>query len=272
VAAPGLAEVQQLLWKLITAPEGAVGALRALQPAERRRAEALIRTHGELSAVARLDIYANMYFFRIRDSLREDFPALRAVIGDERFHNLITDYLLRHPSSHFSLRYAGQHLPAFVAEHGLLQRWPYAADLCRLEWAILDAFDAAGASAVSAASLTAVPQDHWPELRFCLVPSARLLTLSWPVDEIWKQCQSGEGPVEPQSKPVHLRVWRQGLQVFHRRIDGAEVAALQAVASGASFAAVCECIATQGGDITNAERALELLGSWLSDELLMWDG
>lgn len=265
---PTLDQTQQLFWKLITAPEGVAPGLAALSPSERGAANALVRDDARLAAVQRFDIYADMYFYRIRDCLKEDFAAVRAVIGEAAFHNLITDYLLVHPSSHFSLRYVGQHLPAFVRTHAQGAQWPYLADLAMLEWTILEAFDAPDAQPLDADALATVPQERWPDLRFTLTPSVHLLDVDWPVHAIWRQTQAGEAPAEPQPAATCLRVWRQEWRVFHRQTDATETAALRAVQQEATFAEVCERIAAFDSDAQGAERAVTLLGQWLTDGLL----
>jgi hypothetical protein len=258
---PSLKQMQQLLWKLITAPEG----VAQLGPADGARARALVAGDERLSAIERLDIYADMYFYRLRDALAEDFAAVCAVVGEDNFHNLVTDYLIAHPPSHFSLRYAGRHLPSFLVRHPLSQRWPYLGDLAQLEWAILDAFDAPDAPVLDSSTLAAVPPESWPALRFQLTPSLRLLQLDWPADEIWKQVQREEALAAPARAAVSVRVWRQDLCVYHRRIDPAERVALVALQSAASFAGVCEEITSYD---VRADRVSALLQTWLDDGLL----
>jgi len=265
---PSLAQTQQLFWTLITAPEGVAAGRNALRPSQRALADTLVREDARLSAVDRLDIYADMYFYRIRDCLKEDFGAVCAVIGEAAFHNLITDYLLVHPSTHFSLRYVGRHLPAFVRRHTVGTQWPYLADLASLEWTILEAFDAPDAEPLAPAALAAVPQERWPDLRFTLTPSLHLLDVGWPVHEIWKQAQAVEKRVEPQPADSCVRVWRQDLRVFHRPIDAVERGALTAIRAGAVFTDVCEGITAAAGETEVAARAAALLHEWLADELL----
>jgi hypothetical protein len=265
MSAPTLAQTQQLLWKLITAPEGAAARLAQLGPAQGAYARALVAGDERLSAVERLDIYANMYFYRLRDALAEDFAAVCAVLGEGNFHNLATDYLIAHPPSHFSLRYAGRDLPSFLLRHPVSQHWPYLADLAQLEWAILDAFDAVDAPVLEPVTLAAVPPDGWPALRFRLTPSLRLLQLDWPADEVWKQVQREETPATPARVAVSVRVWRQDLHVYHRRIDAAERAALAAIQSAASFADVCEGVTACD---VRADQVSTLLQTWLDDGLL----
>jgi hypothetical protein len=269
---PTLEQTQQLFWKLITAPEGVAAGRDALHPSQRGLADTLVREDARLSTVERLDIYADMYFYRIRDCLKDDFAAVHAVIGGAPFHNLITDYLLVHPSTHFSLRYVGRHLPAFVRNHTLGTQWPYVADLASLEWTILEAFDAPDAEPLDPDALAAVPPERWPDLRFTLTPSLHLLDVGWPVHEIWRQAQAGEQPAEPQPVATCLRVWRQDLRVFHRPIDAAERAALRAVRAGAPFAPVCEQIVEAHGEGEGSTRAFNLLSAWLADGLLIGYG
>ena len=261
-----------MLWQLITAPEGTAAGLARLSPTDRVSASALVVDDERLSAVERIDVYADMYFYRILEALKEDFAAVCAVVGEGNFHNLVTDYLIVHPPSHFSLRYAGAHLPSFLLENLLSQRWPYVADLASLEWNILDAFDAQDAPALDPQALASVPQDRWPELRFQATPSVRLLDVRWPVHEIWKRTQRGEPPAEPVGTALTLRVWRQDFRVYHRPVDATERAGLMAILEGASFAEVCERITAfadqaHGADRVGA-RAFTLLSEWLGDGLL----
>lgn len=267
MSGPTLAQTQRLLWRLITAPEGAAAGLAQLGSTDRATASGLVLGDQRLSGVQRLDIYANMYFYRLHDALKEDFAAVCAILGEHRFHNLVTDYLIAHPPSHYSLRYAGGQLPGFLHHYAATQDWPFLADLAALEWAILDAFDAADTPALLAETLAAVPQQRWPDLRLQLSPSLRLLDLSWPVDEIWKQARQGDAAA-PERHPTALRIWRQNFTVYHRRIDAAERAALRVAGGGGCFAEICEQVALEADEVGGAERAVALLRRWLDDDLL----
>jgi hypothetical protein len=269
---PMLAQTQQLLWTLITAPEGAAAGVAALAPADRSFAESLLRAGGRLSPMDRLDIYADMYFYRLRDCLQEDFAAVRAVIGGAAFHNLITDYLLAHPPTHFSLRQAGRNLPAFLDTYAGTAPWPFLGELAALEWAVLDAFDAPDVPPLEITALQALPADQWPELRFDLGPSLQRLHVDWRVDAVLQGVQSGAAPAvraaAPLAAPTWLRIWRQDLRVFHRPIDAAEAAALDAVLKRESFATVCAAVGELIGEAAGAERMVQILDTWFADGLV----
>ncbi len=117
-----LAQTQDVFWRLISAPEGVAAGLAALPDRERALPFGLdgwLRDDERLSAIERLDVYANMYFFRLLDCLAEDFPAIHAVVGHERFHALVRDYLTIHPSEHPSVRMLGRALGDLLETHPL---------------------------------------------------------------------------------------------------------------------------------------------------------
>lgn len=264
---PALAETQRLLWQLITAPEGVAAALAV----DRERgggilADALARTvcgSGALDATARLDIYANMYFFRILDVLRDDFPGLTAVLGDTAFHNLATDYLLACPPIHFSIRHVGDRLPSFIATHTTRAARPYLEDLARLEAALNDAFDAADVCVQTAADLAAVPAADWGRLRLRWHPSVQLLRCGWAVHELRAAVDHGEVPDPPNCGPTRLCVWRRGFEAHHRAVDPFEFDGMSSVTDGMTFGAICAAAAEREADAPPLLAAA--VGRWVAD-------
>jgi len=141
-----LKQLQSILYRLITAASGVAEGLAA----EKRLAteggmppsglEALVLGDDRLSAEDRVDIYANMYFYRLLDVLKEDFPAMLRVLGDDNFHNLATGYLLEYPPTEPSVMYCGRYLAAFLRNHPLRKDAPYIADLAALERSVVEVF------------------------------------------------------------------------------------------------------------------------------------
>src|SRR5262245_5308049 len=56
-------------------------------------ADEIIKPNDRLSSVERLEIYNRVYWFRILSSLADDFPGLRAVVGQEKFDKILLGYL-----------------------------------------------------------------------------------------------------------------------------------------------------------------------------------
>src|SRR5271155_3339897 len=126
-----------------------------LTPAERMRpvaangrsmraiAASFIKPNDRLNSFERLEIYNRQYWYRIKDCFYEDYPGLRAVLGERSFERLACAYLTQHPSQSFTLRNLGRWLVGFLQAE---PRWIMplnhpALDMARLEWAHIEAFD-----------------------------------------------------------------------------------------------------------------------------------
>jgi hypothetical protein len=269
---PTLSDTQRLLWRLITAPSGVADCLRRMGEGAGPLAgglDTLLDGDAVLPATRRLDIYANMYFFRLLDALREDFPVLATTLGAEEFHNLVTDYLLQHPPTHPSLRWAGLHLPRHLQQHRLADSFPHAAELATFEWALVEAFDAADDDLLAPEALAELAPEGWAALRLRMSPSLQLLALENAVHETWQTVRDGGSAAAPATRAAFVRVWRRDLRVFHREIERDEFVALQASATGETFAALCERMAELVGEEPAARRMGDLLQVWLADGLLV---
>jgi hypothetical protein len=272
MASRALDQAQRLIWGLVTAPEGVEAGLEAIGDTGAAQLRAVVSGDARLDAASRLTVYANAYFFRIHDALKEDFGALHRALGEAAFHNLVTVYLFSHPPTHPSLRYAGKHLPGFLATDRAAapfrERCPWAADLAALEWALLEAFDAPDAPVLSRDDLAAAPAGAWGDFRFSLTPSLQTLTLAWPVETVRAAYDRGTDLPAPPPGRTHLRVWRREERVFYRPMPPLEAEALGLVRAGESFGRLCGHVAAEAGEGEAPQRALGLLERWLADHLL----
>ena len=235
-----------------------------------------IEAEDEEAALERLDVYANMYFFRLLDSLKEDFEYTYAHIGDGAFHNLITDYLLEHPSSNPSLRFLGLRMESFVRKQG--DKYPpWLADLIALEWARVDVFDAKEHSVVTSDDVQDLPPESWGELGFQLIPALRFLKLDYPVDRVWSLLDQEQKVSDVIEGDVIVIAWRQGFYLKHARISEQEYQALMSLQDGHSFGTSCEAFLPEIAEeqewtpeqIQEAiQAAYQALVSWVRSGLL----
>jgi hypothetical protein len=222
----------------------------------RNRAAGYVKPNDRLTAPERLEIYNRSYWFRILDSLYEDFPGLRAVLGDRRFTKLSEAYLTAHPSSSFTMGRLGWKLEAWLAAN---PRWAgrdigLALDMVRLEWAHIEAFDAAELKVIGPEDLA----EFDPSLEFELQPYVRLLALEYPVDELRLRVNAStergtaasnavtekhRGTVGPKTvrirkSPVFVAVHRHDGYVYYRRIEASEFAVLDEISRGGRLGTV----------------------------------
>lgn len=215
----------------------------------------------------RLAIYAHAYRARLVEALATDYAVLNAVLGEEPFRELCHSYLQASPSTHYSLRWFGHRLPAFLRRDGR----GHLAELAAFEWKLVAAFDARDAPLVAPQAAVAMPASDWPVVRLRLHPSVRILALSWNTLQVWRSVKEGH-PVPGHrtlARPGSCLIWRDGLVTRYRSLQADESAALSAVASGATFAALCEGLAASGipaGSL--APQAAGFLKTWLSHGLV----
>ena len=141
-----------------------------------------IKPNNRLTSLERLEIYGRSYWFRIIDSLYDDFPGLRAVLGERAFRRLSRAYLADCPSRSFTLRNLGSRLEDWLRRNPQYagNRHTLALEMVRLEWADIEAFDSTADKVLGPEDLLELDADF----RASLQPYVRLLALQYPVDDL----------------------------------------------------------------------------------------
>ena len=262
-----LNELQNLLYQRITnldTTKESLGDERGPAPGV---FEALVHGNERLSAAERVDIYANAYFYRLLDCLSEDFPTTLVVLGADNFAALVKEYLLEHPPTEPSILYAGLYLADFLNDHPFAERWPFIADLARLERTVLDVFHATNAPALSLETLHAVPSEEWPALKLRTHPAVEIVHSEWRIADVLHT--EGREWTDPKHEEASVLVWRQNALVNYRNLEPVERDALVIVAKGASFAAVCEAVAAGAEEPNRVALIGRLMARWLADGNIM---
>ena len=215
---------------------------------------------GDLIGSGDVGIYARMYASRLHDTLAEDYPKLRVALGEDRFDDAVLRFLRAHPPSSFTLRDAGQKLPAFLRAAEEAPAW--AADLAALERARSEVFDGPDAAPLTQDEVTALG-DQLPGLVLSWVPSSVVVPLAWTVDDLWSAIEDGAPFCQPTPGARVVLVWRRDVAVLHRTLDADEGRLAPQIAAGALFSDVCEVLGEIHGDGASA-RAVELLLRWLT--------
>src|SRR5271154_1835008 len=73
-----------------------------------------IKPNDRLTSFERLEIYNRQYWFRVRQCFYEDYPGLRAILGEKKFGQLANAYLAKSPSQSYTLRNLGSRLVQFI--------------------------------------------------------------------------------------------------------------------------------------------------------------
>jgi hypothetical protein len=246
-------------------------------------AEEIVKPNDRLTSVERLEIYNRVYWFRLLSSLADDFPGLRAVIGQEAFDKVLLGYLTEMPSVSYTLRDLGSRLESWLRAHPdvISSNERMALDVVRLEWADIEAFDAAEYPVLSQTELAGLGEDPV----FHLQPYLQLLDLAYPVDELLLKVRETEDPETdissnvvmmdhsddasreqiplPKGKKIFLAVHRQENMVYFKRLKPEGFALLRAMQQGQPLSQAIETSVNWSGK--KLERVMEQLHDWFAN-------
>ena len=269
-----LAQTQALLWRAITWPTGVEDFLaHADVPTRRAFAETFAQTEA-FSAVARVRVYAEAYFWRLFEVALDQYPVTAWLAGRPAFHDLVTDFVLTRPSTTPDIRRFAAGLPRLLRTHRLEAQIPGLADVAAVDWAINDAVDLPDEPRLTMRALQQMPPEAWPDARFLLTRTATVLECALPYSVLRKAwaAEANPPPLEPAQTTV--LVWRQAdHDVYQRPVSPPEASALRALSTGATFAEVCDAAAWPSASETSttdiAADVSTWLRRWLDDDLLI---
>jgi hypothetical protein len=134
-----LVQMQKAFFRCISRPLGPRDTM-----VRDRNTDGMILENDRLTSHERLRLYAQQYWWRLLDSLRDDFPATEKVLGSKRFHQLSVRYIAKCPSRKYSLIYLGERFAAFIARDTKVpaRLRGLARDVAALEWAQMESFGA----------------------------------------------------------------------------------------------------------------------------------
>jgi hypothetical protein len=224
-------------------------------------ASEFIKPNDRLSSFERLEIYNRQYWFRVLDCLYDDYPGLRAIVGERRFMKLATAYLTKYTSDSYTLRDLGNRLDQFLQEepHWSTPREELALDMVRFEWAQVVAFDGPANPPVTPDDILDTPAS---KLRLSLQPYLSLLELHFAVDDFLIAVKKGESDVlrgeasnamdgapkaasrrkrvrYPKREKVYLAVHRHDNMLYYKRLDPEAFAILTSLARGVTVEDAC---------------------------------
>jgi hypothetical protein len=231
-----------------------------------RAARILLPSKRGLSAASRLDVYREQYWLRHLANLNDDFPTLAWVVGATGFHDLARGYLETFPPRTWNLQRLGADVPAYVKATAPWHLDPLAVDASILDWAFMEAFDAADAGPLDLGALAGASEDAWMSARIALDPSLRLVSLGYPVHDLREAVRRGEALERPPAATTRLVVWRDGSCLLHATaVEPGALDLLDRLRGGAPLGQACDALSRD----VDAEAAA-VLGAQVSEWFRQW--
>ena len=214
---------------------------------------------GKFDANAQFQVYRNNYFISLTDALRAIYISTEKLVGEGYFGFISDKYIRQYPSRDGNLNNFGSEFPAFLLEIDGLEKFPYLSDVASIDWQWHEAFHAAGAQVVDAASLAAVPAEEYMNLHFSMLPSLSFLRSAYSIVSIWQFCRDEEDDSSDKVElryddgPEYLLIYRRGLDIQVVAVAKDEYRFLRALRNGLNLQSALE------RTLTDPELSFDLL-------------
>lgn len=134
-----------------------------------------------ISIQERLAIYKNAYKLRIHGSLKEDFPKTYEALSSRKFFGLVEEYMLKFPSTYWSLSEFSKNLPEFIATSNWGREYQFLAELAQFEWLKNLSFLSEKLPQFDFSSLLKIPDNKHNDVILKLDPTVFLFKARWAV-------------------------------------------------------------------------------------------
>ena len=243
-------------------------AARALIPDAAEDIGRLVLPSKTLNAEARMQIYANMYFWRLVDILYADFKGCHHALVAETFTRVARAYLVAHPSRSGNLRQLSKDFPRFLADvaEDVPQR-AFIAELALLERSCEDIFDAPRSTVASANELSSLAPEAFGAARFRFIEASRLLAFEYPVNAFLTAVRNDETPSPPETtQRSHLLLYRRDWVVRRTDLSREQYQLLRRLQAGETLGEALQAVALLPG--VDVETLTTSLGPWFQN----WTG
>jgi hypothetical protein len=281
-----LAQIQRWLQAVITHPDGVEAALsspeaRAEIDVSPDRIEEIVEPSKRRTSIERLEVYANAYYARLLECLRDEFPALVYAAGEEVFDGLAFGYLESYPPQSYTLSELSRRFAQCLEETRPRDEddadgspsWPdFMIDLVRLERCYSEVFDGPGTEQLTLLrpdDVRDLSPDVWVQARLITVPCLRLLSLRYPVHEYATAVREKRDPELPDPVPTWLAVSRINYIVRRWTLTRVQFELLGALIGGATVGLAIERaakLAVESGESIDclAENLRDWFAEWSS--------
>ncbi|QJE97041.1 DNA-binding domain-containing protein [Luteolibacter luteus] len=213
------------------------------------KAEELMKPGANLSSAERLELYHRQYWFRVLDSVAEDFPVLRKMAGEDKFWQLIEAYLQACPSGSYTLRHLGRSVAKFIASWEQLdeKRRRWFSFLAELEYAAMEIFEAS--------EREPLPAEYLATEEIELQPHVKLVEMPVPAD----LCMKWDSFTPAEDETTYIAVWRGPKGAHLNRLGPVEFELLRRMQKGGRLH---ELFAEPVEPEPSPEEVQEWFGDW----------
>jgi len=224
----------------------------------------LVGPDGEESA-RRFAVYRNNVIAGLIETLRDAYPVVYRLVGEEFFRAMAALYASKDPPRSPILLDYGSGFSAFLDRFEPVAALPYIGDVARIERAWVEAYHSPEAEGRDPTELAHIAPDSFSGLCFTLHPSLRVVRSSLPALTIWRTNLPGESaiPVDLSAGGEDALIVRPDAEVAVHLLPLGGAAFLRALSAGENVtnAATAGCTASAAFDLSENLAGLMQTGA-----------
>ncbi|MEE2565522.1 DNA-binding domain-containing protein [Hyphobacterium marinum] len=195
-------------------------------------------------------VYRNTVVRSAVDALGDAYPAVKRLLGDQRFSAVARAFWEAHPPRERTLSLYGEGFAAMLDHHDASSPYPWLPDVARIDRAWLESHHAADAPLLTLRNVQGVEPAALASLRVRLHPAVRVIASDFPAWSIWRTNREDETVrrVRLGEGGEIALIHRPAGEIRHRRLEQAEAGFLKALAAGETLEAAAAILTDPGQD------------------------
>lgn len=187
--------------------------------------------------IEHLVIYQNNIFSSLVKTLKDTYPLVCKLLGDDFFYMTAKKYIEQYPSRSGNLNDYGEYFNHFLSAFAPVRTLPYLIEIANFEWACHLVYLAANPIQTDFGSLETISPEQYEQLYFKLHPASRLMKFSYPMLHIIDLCAGKiSGPINLNLGGVNLLIFRYEWNISLINLSLADFTFLYALQENLSLA------------------------------------
>ena len=183
-----------------------------------------------VTPTSHLAIYRNNINASLVNTLKNTYPLILALLGEDFFMMAAKEYIRQYPSRSGNLHDYGQYLSFFLECYQPVHDLMYLTEVAEFEWACHITYLAADHPPFAQQSLSAFTPEQYEQLHFILNPASSLKRFHYPILDMVDLCKTNQqNTIDLHSGGVNLLMIRRELDLSLIALAKADFVFLEAL-------------------------------------------
>ena len=213
-----------------------------------------------------ISIHHNNMMSTLIKTLRETYPLIEKLVGDDFFNITAKEYIKHYPSRSPNLYEYGEYVSDFLASYPPVHNLIYLAEVAQFEWLCQQLLLAPDHARFDLKALSSISPNHYNELHFVLHPASKLVHFHYPILKIIELCKYDTNQtIDINSGGVNLLIIRRENDLCLAPLTDAEFTFLEMLQEGKTVSEALNTALVQDSTFSLEEK----LPLWIKDKTLV---